>query len=69
MTERHGTLRVRFYPAHGEWTCIVQRVGPDGMPEADVVSATGPTRADARDRARAQTGAAEVIQVLEAAAT
>lgn len=69
MTERHGTLRVRFYPAHGAWTCIVQRVGPDGMPEADVVSANGDTKADARDRAMAQTDDTEVIQVLESTST
>ncbi len=67
MTERHGSLRVRYYPHHGEWECIVQRVGPDGMPEADVVSATAPTKDDARDKAFAQTDDPEVHEVLKPA--
>ena len=65
MPERHANLRVRFYPANGEWTCVVQRMGPDGMPAGDdVVSATGATRDDARDRALAMTDDAEVREVL-----
>jgi hypothetical protein len=67
MTERHGSLRVRFYPAHGEWSCIVQRVGADGMPQADVVSAAGASKAEARDRALSQSEDPEVREVLEAA--
>ncbi len=67
MTERHGSLRVRFYPGHGEWTCIVQRVGADGMPEADVVTAVGVTKDDARDNAWAQSDDAEVREVLKPA--
>lgn len=65
MTERHGSLRVRYYPHQGEWECIVQRVGPDGMPEADVVSATGPTKDHARDKAREKTDDVEVREVLK----
>ena len=65
MTERRANLRVRFYPTHGEWTCVVQRMGPDGMPEgADVVSATGASKDDARDRALAMTDDADVREVL-----
>jgi hypothetical protein len=67
MTERHGSLRVRYYPHQGEWECIVQRVGPDGMPEADVVSATGATKDEARDKARAQSDDAEVHEALKPA--
>jgi hypothetical protein len=67
MTERHGSLRVRYYPHGGEWECIVQRVGPDGMPEADVVSATAATKDDARDQAFAQTDDPEVHEVLKPA--
>ena len=65
MTERHGSLRVRFYPGHGEWTCIVQRVGADGMPQADVVTAVGVTKDDARDKAWEQSDDAEVREVLK----
>ena len=65
MTEHRANLRVRFYPAHGEWTCVVQRMGPDGMPAgADLVSATGATKAEARDRALAVTDDAEVCEAL-----
>jgi hypothetical protein len=65
MTERHANLRVRFYPSHGQWTCVVQRLGPDGMPAGDdVVSATGATKDDARDRALAMTGDEDVRAVL-----
>jgi hypothetical protein len=65
MTEHHANLRVRFYPGHGAWTCVVQRLGPDGMPAGDdVVSATGATKDEARDRALAMTDDAEVREVL-----
>ena len=65
MTQHHANLRVRFYPAHGEWTCVVQRMGPDGMPAGDdVVSATGATKDEARDRALAMTDDADVREVL-----
>ena len=65
MTERRANLRVRFYPNHGEWTCVVQRMGPDGMPEGgDVVSAAGATKDEARDRALAMTDDADVLEVL-----
>lgn len=67
MTERHGSLRVRYYPHQGEWECIVQRVGPDGMPEADVVSAIGATKDEARDKAWDKTDDAEVREVLKPA--
>ncbi len=67
MTERHGSLRVRYYPHQGEWECIVQRVGPDGMPEADVVSATGATKDEARDNAWANTDDEEVREILKPA--
>jgi len=67
MMERHGSLRVRYYPHQGEWECIVQRVGPDGMPEADVVSATGATKDEARDKAWAQSDDAEVHEALKPA--
>ena len=65
MTEHHANLRVRFYPGHGEWTCVVQRVGSDGMPSGDdLVSATGANKDDARDRALAMTDDPEVREVL-----
>jgi hypothetical protein len=65
MTERHGSLRVRYYPHGNEWECIVQRVGPDGMPEADVVSAVGATKDEARDKAWSQSDDPEVHEVLK----
>ena len=65
MSEHRANLRVRFYPAHGEWTCVVQRMGADGMPAGDdAVSATGTTRDEARDRALAATSDEEVREVL-----
>lgn len=52
----HSHLRVRFYPAHGEWMCVVQRLGGDGMPTgADVVSANGVTKDAALHAALADT--------------
>jgi hypothetical protein len=67
MTHHHSNLRVRFYPTHGEWTCIVQRLGADGMPEgADVVSAVGATKAEARDNAVAKATDADVQDALKA---
>jgi len=66
MTGHHANLRVRYYPTHGEWTCIVQRMGPDGMPEGgDVVSATGATKDEARDHAFALTEDADVREALK----
>ena len=65
MSERHGSLRVRYYPGHDEWTCIVQRVGPDGMPEADVVSGKGATKDEARDNAWTRSDDTEVHEVLK----
>ena len=66
MTESRANLRVRFYPGHGDWTCVVQRMGADGMPTgADVVSSTGATKDEARDRALAMTDDAEVREVLK----
>jgi hypothetical protein len=65
MTGHHAILRVRFYPAHGEWTCVVQRMGADGMPAGDdLVSATAASKADAWDRAMAAAGDDEVRQAL-----
>jgi len=44
---------------------VVQRMGPDGMPAGDdVVSATGATKDEARDRALAMTDDADVREVL-----
>jgi hypothetical protein len=66
MTEHRAILRVRFYPARGEWTCVVQRMGSDGMPAADVVSGTGPSKGDAWNRALAAAGDDDVRQALRA---
>jgi hypothetical protein len=65
MTERHGSLRVRYYPHHGEWECIVQRVGPDGMPAADVIQAVGASKDEARDLAWARSDDPEVREILK----
>jgi hypothetical protein len=66
MTHHHANLRVRFYPAQGQWTCIVQRLGADGMPEGDdVVSAAGATKAEARDNAVAKATDADVQDALK----
>jgi hypothetical protein len=66
MTHHHANLRVRFYPTHGQWTCIVQRVGADGMPAGDdVVSAVGATKMDARDNAMAKAADADVQDALK----
>lgn len=54
-----------YYPHGGEWECIVQRVGPDGMPEADVVSAKGTSKDEARDKAWAMSDDPEVHEVLK----
>lgn len=67
MNERHGSLRVRYYPHHGEWECIVQRVGPDGMPESDVVAAVGTTKDEARDKAWEGSDDPEVRAILRPA--
>jgi hypothetical protein len=64
MTEHHANLRVAFYPADGQWSCVVQRLGADGMPEADVLSAAGSTKHEAWTRALASTDDEEVRQAL-----
>ena len=67
MTDQHANLRVRFYPSQGTWTCVVQRMGRDGMPEDDdLVSAAGATKQEARDRALASTEDADVREALAA---
>ena len=64
VTDRRQ-LRVRFYPTAGKWLCVVQQVGADGMPAgADVVSATGDSKEDARLAAINATSDAEVQQLL-----
>jgi hypothetical protein len=66
MSERHGNLVIRFYPKHGEWTCVVQRVDADGMPVGgDLVSATGPSKEESRLRALASTTDPAVREALE----
>lgn len=47
----HLNVRVRFYPGE-RWTCVVQRLGADGMPlGSDLVSATGEGKEGARQAA------------------
>jgi hypothetical protein len=65
MTERHSRLRVRFYPSHGAWTCIVQRVDAEGMPLEDVLSATGDSRDGSRAAALAATTDPDIRHALE----
>jgi len=70
MSGHHAHLRVRFYPGHDgpKWTCVVQRLGGDGMPEGgDLISATGDTRDAARDRALEQTSDEDVREALASA--
>jgi hypothetical protein len=68
MSEHHGNLVVRFYPAKGEWTCVVQRVDADGMPMGeDLVTATGKTKDDARARAATMTEESDIRAALLAA--
>jgi hypothetical protein len=68
MSEHHGNLVVRFYPAKGEWTCVVQRVDADGMPVGeDLVSATGATKDAARARAATLVDDADVRGALRVA--
>ena len=63
----HAHLRVRFYPTQGQWMCVVQRLGADGMPEGeDAVSAVGATKEAARDAAIASTTDQAVIEALRA---
>ena len=64
MSEHHARLRVRFYPAHGEWTCYVQRVDTEGMPLEDVLSSTGKTKEEARAVALSATGDPEIRAAL-----
>ena len=66
MTSHQANLRVRFYPGHDEWTCVVQRMGADGMPVGgDVVSATGKTKDEARASALAQAQDVDVKDALQ----
>jgi len=66
MSNHHANLRVRFYPGHDEWTCIVQRMDADGMPDGDdLVSAVGATKDEARDNAIAKTDDLEVREALK----
>ncbi len=66
MTEHHANLRVRYYPKSGQWSCVVQRMGADGMPVGgDVVSADGATKDEAREHALAATTDPEVQEVLK----
>jgi hypothetical protein len=65
MSERHANLKVRYYPHHGEWMCVVQHLGADGMPIDEVVSATGPTKEDARDRAWVAASDSDVKHALK----
>ena len=67
MSGHHAHLRVRFYPGHDgpKWTCVVQRLGGDGMPMGgDLISATGETRDDARAQALAQAREEDVREAL-----
>jgi hypothetical protein len=66
MTERRSRLRVRFYPSHGTWTCIVQRVDAEGMPMEDVLSAAGDSRDAARAAALSATEDPDVREAIEA---
>ena len=65
MTEQRSRLRVRFYPSHGTWTCIVQRVDAEGMPLEDVLSATGDSRDASRVAALAATQDPVIRQAIE----
>lgn len=65
MSVQHAKFRVRFYPAHGEWTCIVQRVDAEGMPLEDVVSATSKTKDDAREELLRGTDDEDIREALE----
>jgi hypothetical protein len=65
MTGHHSNLRVRFYPKDGAWMCVVQHMGPDGMPEGDdLVSAVGETKDEAQARAFEAASDSEVREVL-----
>ena len=66
MNVPRSRLRVRFYPAHGTWTCIVQRVDTEGMPMEDVLTATGDSRDHSRDAALAAATDPEVRAAIEA---
>ena len=61
----HRQLRVRFYPTQDNWLCVVQQLGTDGMPAgADLVSATGATKNEAKDAALQATTDPDVIKTL-----
>jgi hypothetical protein len=62
----HRNFAIRFYPSHGSWTCVVQRLGADGMPlEPDVVTAAGATKEQALHAARLAATEPDVQKVLE----
>jgi hypothetical protein len=65
MTERRSRLRVRFYPSHGTWTCVVQRVDAEGMPTEDVLTATGDSREASRSAALAATEDPDIRAAIE----
>ena len=63
----HRNLAIRFYPGRDAdgWTCVVQRLGPDGMPEEpDLVSVRGSTKQEALQAAIAASSDPEVIEAL-----
>jgi len=66
MTEHQRRLRVRFYPSHGTWTCIVQRVDAEGMPMEDVLSASSDSRDGARTAALVAAQDPDVREAIEA---
>ena len=64
----HAHLRVRFYPTQGQWMCVVQRLGADGMPEGeDALSAVAATKEAARDAAIALTADEAILEALRRA--
>lgn len=67
MSEHHANLVIRFYPASGQWTCVVQKVDADGMPIGSaLVTATGTTKEDARNQALALSSDPDVQKALQA---
>jgi len=66
MTIHRSRFRVRFYPSHGTWTCIVQRVDAEGMPMEDVLTATGDSRDHSREAALTAATDPDVREAIEA---
>jgi hypothetical protein len=61
----HRQLRVRFYPTQGNWLCVFSSSELTGMPAgADLVSATGATKNEAKDAALQATTDPDVIKTL-----